>query len=279
MRIINAIWWRHAYVFSVSAFLQALWITLQLRHHWSNYWYGILLPSYVAIVYWAGHLYMVATFRGDDHHRHNHSNNRLTHEYDARESWDASPDYSSGEEDGSDNGVEDRKPSALKSDVENGYSSAPRKFEAANLYRNDDNTQEYTKEELRAGAAYHQTCNRDPDESLFSYRLRRALDAQQLVRISCLATAVTQVILLAIKLDEPDSLDWWVWWLVASIMTGITMLFSVIGAFWVPLRAWYMRAYIEGQRSAILAQRLSPMPSGYVDGFLGSDTRGLSYKL
>lgn len=256
MHIVNAIWWRHAYVFSVCTFLQALWITLQLHYHWSNHWYGIFLPCYLLLIYWAAHMYMLAMMRGDDCHRHAITDSKTpqsTSEYDARTSWDASPNYASDEDD---TNTSDTKTMVNKV-ADSALNTATHTFDAKNLYRNDASAQDYTAEEAEVGGAYHQQCTRDPDETIFSYRLRRALDAQQFVRLSCFAAALVQLILLLVKLETPDAFGWWIWWLVCTIMLGPVLIFSVVGAFWVPLRAWYLRAYIEGQRAIILKQNQS----------------------
>lgn len=257
MHIVNAIWWRHAYVFSVCAFFQALWITLQLHYRWSSHWYGIFLWCYLALIYWVANMYMFAMMRGDDYHRHARPDSKspptATSDYDARASWDASPDYGSDEED---THVSDTKTMVNKV-ASTTLDTNTRTFAASNLYRHDSSAQDYTAEEADVGGAYHQQCTRDPDETIFSYRLRRALDAQQFVRLSCFAAVLVQLILLLVKLETPDAFGWWIWWLVCTIMLGVVMVFCVGGAFWVPLRAWYLRTYIEGQRSIILKQNQS----------------------
>jgi hypothetical protein len=277
MRIVNAIWWRHAYVFSICAFFQALWVTLQLRNHWSHHWCGILLWSYIAVIYWAGHIYMLMVLRGD-HHRHEHANkssesmrNRTVPErvdMNSGDSWDASDNEDN--DDANDTQYDDQS-----------TKQSPRSFSAGNLYSNDSSKQQYTDDELEAGAAYHQECIRGEDESDCSYRFRRAVDMQQLVRVALFATGLVQLILLVVKLERNDAFAWWVWWLVASIMLGVVMLLSISGAFWVPLRAWYLRTYIDGQRAMILQQNGQALPApnnGYGDSYLGTDTPGVQYK-
>lgn len=272
MHVTNAIWWRHAYVFSICAFFQSLWITLQLRHQWSVHWYGIFLWLYLALIYWAWHNYTLMILRGD-HHRHGHgvprrssTNNAMQSNmelapapHNERDSWDASPQY--GDEEDQD--------------------EEERDFSAGNIYRNDSSEQHYTADELQANAPYHQRCTREADESRLSYRLRRALTMQQWVRLATLAAGVVMTVMLVVKLEDSDSFGWWVWWLVASIMLGVVMVMSVVGAFWVPVRAWYIHAYISGQRAAVLHDvaptKSSASASGYVDKFLGNNVQGLSY--
>lgn len=271
MHVINAVWWRHAYVFSICAFFQSLWITLQLRHHWSAHWYGILLWLYLAVVYWAWHNITLMTLRGD-HNRHAHGAprhssvqlgvERADASQDERDSWDASPRYADEEDE-------------LDGDEEQHYS-------ARSFYHNDGADQHYTPQELRVNAAHGQTCAREADESTLAYRIRRALTMQQWVRLSILAAAVVQTVLLVVKLEDSDAFDWWVWWLVASIMTGVVMLMSIVGAFWVPFRAWYIHAYIKGQREAVLRGGVRgkadvQQSSGYVDDFTGNSVRGVQY--
>lgn len=264
MHVINAVWWRHAYVFSICLFFQSLWITLQLRHHWSSHWYGIMMWLYLAVVYWAWHNYALMVMRGD-HNRHTRASShnvgysvsqlgveRASTPHNERDSWDEGDELDDLEE---------------------------QHYDADSFYLNDGSEQHYTKQELHANAAYGQSCVREAGESTLSYRLRRALTMQQWVRLSVLALAVVQTVLLVVKLENADAFDWWVWWLVASIMSGVVMLFSVVGAFWVPFRAWYIHAYIKGQREAVL--RTSGVPSstktGYVDDFTGNSVRGVQY--
>lgn len=274
MHVVSAVWWRHAYVFSICFFFQSLWITLQLRHHWSEHWYGIMLWLYLAVVYWIWHCYTLMVLRVDHHNRH--SNDVARHRkptplgvelagatQNERDSWDADPKYGDDEEDGYGDDAEQQ-------------------FSAGYLYRNDRSEQHYTSEELQANAAYGQSHVREPGESSLGYRLRRALTLQQWVRLAALATAVVQTVLLVVKLEDSDAFDWWVWWLVASILSGVVMVFSVLGAFWVPVRAWYIHAYIKGQREIVLradgASKPNPtLKSGYVDDFTGASVRGVQY--
>lgn len=247
---------------------------MQLRHHWSAHWYGILLWLYLAVVYWAWHNYTLMTLRGD-HSRHTHgaANRRPAPQlgveranvpHNEGDSWDADPRYDDEEYEGDE----------LEEDIE------MRQYSARNFYHNDGSDQHYTASELRAGAAYKQSCAREADESTLGYRVRRALTMQQWVRLSVLATAVVQTVLLVVKLEDADAFDWWVWWLVASIMLGVVMLLSVVGAFWVPFRAWYIHAYNKGQREVVLrsgGKSNSQLSSGYVDNFTGNSVRGVQY--
>lgn len=204
----NPVWWLHAFMLAWLAFFQTLWITLQLEYQLSFHWYGVLLPLYVYLGFVWFSLLLLLVVRTDDR----------------------------------------RESSALMALL--------RRY----LDYNDHMCVDETVMPVSAGrpgngnssSSMHGMCknerHRMEHETQSHYIVRRVLTWDVLF-LTALYTAFTVItIMLVIRLENPtSSFPWWVFWLVATVFSGICGVVSLVGMFWGPLRHWYTAAVRSGR--------------------------------